>query len=97
MVKLKAVESPKAVQWAAKVCAAKERLEEAKGEHKAAWASFADDPDYHKRAFKDALKTAGMDDLLSRAEYLRKRKEYEDQLGVYDQLPLPLSDQAPAA
>ena len=94
--KLKAVEVAKVVQWANKVDKAKAELDEVRAHHGSVWAEFKDDPDYHKKAFKAAMTARAMD-LTSRAEYFRRRDQYEQEMGLHDQLPLPLGDVTPAA
>ena len=94
--KLKAVEVAKVVQWANKVDKAKAELDEVRAHHGSVWAEFKDDPDYHKKAFKAAMTARAMD-ATTRAEFFRMREKYETELGLHDQLPLPLSDVNPAA
>ena len=94
--RLKAVEVAKVVQWANKVDKAKGELDEVRGHHATVWAGFKDDPDYHKKAFKAAMTARAMD-ATTRAEFFRRRQQYENELGLHDQLPLPLSDVDPAA
>ena len=90
--KLKAVEVAKVVQWANKVDKAKAELDEVRAHHGSVWAEFKDDPDYHKKAFKAAMVARAMD-ATTRAEFFRMREQYENELGLHDQLPLPLSAQ----
>lgn len=94
--RLKAVEPPKCCQWAEKVDKAKAELDEVRAHHGSVWAEFKDDPDYHKKAFKAAMTARAMD-LTTRAEFFRMRDQYEQEMGLHDQLPLPLGDVAPAA
>ena len=75
---------------------AKAELDEVRAHHGSVWAEFKDDPDYHKKAFKAAMVARAMD-ATTRAEFFRMREQYENELGLHDQLPLPLSDVNPAA
>lgn len=92
--RLHVVPEHKAVGWYKTITAAKAKIDDARAAHAAAFASIKDDPDYHDRAFKASMREKRMDPE-SRAEFQRKKDEYDAALGVREQLPLPLDDVQP--